>query len=289
MKKISLLIGNGINNIGKDNSWDNLIVELSKFCKVDFKITDEKKAHFPLLYEEIFLTAARKNKINEHDVKKFIVQKVSQIKENGLHSKILSIPAKNIITTNYDFSIEGVTPSKNNGIINEKIYSVFRHYIVNDKKIWHIHGDCLHPQSINLGFEHYGGQLQYIRNYVTTGTNYASPKISTLPFIKRLERNKLNDDSWLDLFFTTDVHIIGLTFDFVETDLWWPLTLRAREMIKKPKLIKNEIVYYIPKKFASAAKNKLDLFKATNVRVEIIDKIGEKFYNHVLNKIKIRL
>lgn len=285
MNKTTLLIGNGINNTGKDNSWNNLLKELSKFCKIDFKITEEKKSHFPLLYEEIFLTSAKKNKIKESEVKNFIAQKVKNITSDSLHSKIRSFPSQNIITTNYDFSLEGVTPKKNNGIVIEKLYSVFRHYTINGKKFWHMHGDCKSPASINLGFEHYGGQLQHIRNYVLTGTNYKSKKLNTLPLIKRLEKNKINNESWLDLFFTTDIHIIGLTLDFVETDLWWLLTLRARKMIENPKLIKNTITYYIPKQFAKKAKNKLDLFEATNVKVKIINKTGEYFYNDILKNL----
>jgi len=286
MKNYSLLIGNGINNIGKDNSWDNLITEIAVFCKIKFKIDDEKKAHFPLLYEEIFLTAAQKNKIKEIDLKRFIANKVATIKGNNIHKKIASLNCSNIITTNYEFSLEGIFPKKNNGLINEKIYSIFRHYTIHKKNFWHIHGDSNHAASINLGFEHYGGQLQYIRNYVTKGYEFTNNKKHIpLPLIKLLQQKKITHHSWIDLFFTTDIYIIGLTFDFVETDLWWLLTYRARKKIEYPHLIKNEITYYIPKKFATSAKNKLDLFKATQVKVVVIDKTGESFYNNILNKL----
>ncbi len=36
--------------------------------------------------------------------------------------------------------------------------------------------------------------------------------------------------SWVDLFFTTDVHILGLGLGVVEMHLWWVLTYRARQM-----------------------------------------------------------
>jgi hypothetical protein len=284
-KKYSVLVGNGINNIGGDNSWDNLITEISRYCQVDFEIDNEKKKQFPLLYEEIFLHAARKSKVKETDLKKFIADKVSKIAGNQLHEKIRALNISHIITTNYEFTLEGEIPKKNYGVVSEKIYSVFRHYRVGSKKIWHIHGDCLHPQSINLGFEHYGGQLQYVRNYVATGTNYTLKKLSKIPLIRRLEMNKLDSNSWLELFFTTDIHIIGLTLGFVETELWWLLTFRARKKIEKKGLIKNEIVYYIPKQFEMDSKNKLDLFRATDVKVEVIDKSGEDFYNEILRRL----
>ncbi|MBL0740272.1 SIR2 family protein [Chryseolinea lacunae] len=288
MQKFTLLVGNGINNIEKDNSWENLIKEIGQFCKIGFAIDDEKKKQFPLLYEEIFLSSARDCNIRENDLKKFIAEKVSVIKSNVLHDAIRALPIDDIITTNYEFSLEGTMPEKNEGIVGEKLYSIFRHYTVDKKRVWHIHGDCLYPNSINLGFEHYGGQLQNIRNYVATGTSYASKKASRLPLMKRLETGHLNGASWIDLFFTTHLHIIGLTFGFVETDLWWLLTYRARMKIRDKKLVQNQISYYIPERFAAASKHKLDLFKATDVNVVVIAKDDEAYYRHIFEKITNR-
>lgn len=282
----SVLVGNDINNIGNDNSWNNLISRIVEFCDVALKIDDEKKKHFPLLYEEIFLTAAKKGNKKETDLKKFIAKTVSEIQPNILHPEIRSLATNNILTTNYEFTLEGILPGKNDGAIKEILYSVFRHYKIGSKNVWHIHGDCLHPNSINLGFEHYGGQLQQVRNYVATGTDYKSKKILKLPLISRLETKALDNSSWIDLFFTTDMHILGLALEFVETELWWLLTYRARMKIRKEGLIKNRIVYYVPKKYEAGSKNKLDLFRATDVQVVVIDKLGESYYRDVLDRIK---
>jgi len=286
MKEFALLVGNGINNIHNDNTWNKLVDEVAAFCNIDFKIDDEKRKNFPLLYEEIFLHAARNNRVKEANLKKFIAERVSRIKENNLHALLRSLKTRHIVTTNYEFLIEGSKPKINKGIVNERLYSVFRHYVVDGKKVWHIHGDCKSPQSINLGFEHYSGQLQHIRNYVATGTSYESKKTSTIPLIKRLELGKIRQNSWLDLFFTVDIHIVGLTLGFVETDLWWLLTFRARVKIEKKKLINNQITYYIPARFVAESKHKLDLFKATGVKVVEINKTDESFYREVFKKIK---
>jgi hypothetical protein len=286
MKQYSLLIGNGINNIEGDNSWDNLVNKIGEFCKIDFKIDADRKKHFPLLYEEIFLTSAKKTGLAEDKLKKFIGQQVSVIKENDLHRKIRSLSAVDILTTNYEFSLEGLTPATNKGIVKEVKYSIFRHYRVASKRIWHIHGDSIHPISINLGFEHYGGQLQQIRNYVASGTTYTSNKISKLPLVNRLRTGNMTGDSWVELFFTTDIHIIGLTLDYVETDLWWLLTFRARKIAEKRYPIKNNITYYIPKRFAKDVKYKLDLLTATSVDVVVIDKLDLEFYLEIFSKLK---
>ena len=286
MKPYSLLIGNGINNIDGNNSWDNLIHQIGKFCKIEFTIDADKKKHFPLLYEEIFLSTAKKTGLAEDDLKAFIGEQVSVIKENELHRNIRSLSAVDILTTNYEFSLEGQTPAANAGVIKEKRYSIFRHYRVDSKRIWHIHGDCIHPDSINLGFEHYGGQLQQIRNYVASGTNYTSNKISNLPLVSRILKGNLKGHSWVELFFTTDIHIVGLTLDYVETDLWWLLTFRARKIAEKKYSIRNKITYYIPKRFAKDVKYKLDLLTATSVEVEVIDKLDREYYLDILSKLK---
>ena len=284
MKKFSILLGNGINNLDADNSWDNLLQRLA--ADIGFTIDEEKKKQFPLLYEEIFLTGAnlKRKGVSETQLKKTICDNISQIKKHPLYDVLRALPTDDIITTNYDFSVEGFEPKKNEGIVKEMLYSVFRHYRAGNKRVWHVHGDRLHPNSVNLGFEHYSGQLQNIRNYVATGTKYASKKYQ-LPLIKRLETGALDGSSWLDLFFTTDIHIIGLTLGFVETDLWWLLTYRARIKIKKPKLVPNTITYYTPQKFVASSKHKLDLLEATGVNVEKINKDGAAYYQDILSRL----
>lgn len=284
MKKFSILLGNGINNLDADNSWDNLLQKLA--ADIGFTIDEEKKKQFPLLYEEIFLTGAnlKRKGVSETQLKKSICDNISQIKKHPLYDVLRALPTDDIITTNYDFSIEGFEPKKNEGIVKETLYSVFRHYRAGNKRVWHVHGDRLHPNSVNLGFEHYSGQLQNIRNYVATGTQYVAKKYQ-LPLIKRLETGALDGSSWLDLFFTTDIHIIGLTLGFVETDLWWLLTYRARIKIKKPKLVPNTITYYTPQKFVANSKHKLDLLEATGVTVEKINKDGAAYYQDILGRL----
>ena len=285
-KEFAVLVGNGINNIHNDNSWNALIDAIVEYCKIDFAIHPEKRKNFPLLYEEIFLHSARHHRIKEQALKAFIAEKVMAFTGNELHEKFRKLETRHILTTNYELLLEGSTPTSNSSIVRERLYSVFRHFTIGGKKIWHIHGDCLSPSSINLGFEHYSGQLQHIRNYVATGPSYQSKKISKLPLVRRLEYGNVKNYSWVDLFFTTDLHIIGLTLGFVESDLWWLLTFRARLLIERKALIKNQITYYIPEKFVPESTHKLDLFRATGVKVVSINEQDEKFYTKVLQKLK---
>jgi hypothetical protein len=83
-----------------------------------------------------------------------------------------------------------------------------------------------------------------------------------------------------------DIHIIGLTLDFVETDLWWLLTYRARQQKYKHDFpINNKIYYYTPKKYVVEDKMfKLKILEASGVTVVPIDKEhGVEYYASIIN------
>src|SRR5690606_14583065 len=124
--------------------------------------------------------------IDETQLKIYIGEEISRISQNKIHSLIRELSTDNILTTNYEFSLEGGIPKVNTSLVKETAYSVFRQYEVNSKKYWHIHGDCNVPASINLGYEHYCGQLQKMRDYVVNGPNYTSKRIHKESLIRRL-------------------------------------------------------------------------------------------------------
>jgi len=290
MKETALLVGNDINNINPGVSWNDLIISLKERYRVPGLVNGKKP--FPLLYEEIFLSAIKQRYIDEKELKIFIADHVFQIGQNEIHERIRALPIQNIITTNYEFSLEGTSPQKNTGLVRETLYSIFRQYLHGQKSYWHIHGDCKNPSSINLGFEHYCGQLQKMRDYVVNGPDYASKKIYKRALIQRLLQNEdLVLQSWIDLFFTHDVHIFGLSLDFVETDLWWLMTYRARnKLYKRSAFIKNELYYYIPTRYVEDSLDKIELLKATGVHVIIIDEQDKAIYYHkVIDQITRRI
>ena len=126
----------------------------------------------------------------------------------------------------------------------EQTYSIRRHYsLTDDKKYWPIHGNVDSPRSIMLGFDHYCGALSKVESYVKGG--YEMPEKGRMTSItKRLEKGISEVLSWIDLFFCSDVHIIGQGLDYSEMDLWWILNKRRRLKQKDEELIKNRIVYY---------------------------------------------
>jgi len=289
MKNPTLLIGNDINNISKGQSWKDLLNDIVAFCLPEGCFQLDERKPFPLLYEEIFLTAIRRKHIREAELKSFIAEKTLNIAPNEIHEAIRELVPAHVMTTNYEFTLEGEIPQSNDGLILERIFSIFRKYKIGHTDYWHIHGDCLNPLSINLGFEHYGGQLQQMRNYVVSGTTYTSPQAPRQSLVRRIQQHMpVKDDSWLDLFFTRDIHIFGLSLDFVESDLWWLLTYRARQKFQKNTIqVKNALYYYIPAELVSNSRFKLEMLAANDVKVIEIT-AGNKlaYYEEVMRKIR---
>lgn len=288
----TILIGNGINNINNNSSWSHLLKKISNIEGVKINLSKEKP--FPLLYEEIYLKLSQKINKDEEDLKSEIARFVSKIETNDIHEELLNLNIKNYLTTNYDYCLQKVLIKdqpleilNNNGIVKETKYNIFRHHLLGEKRFWHIHGEINVPNSITLGFEHYGGQLQQYRNYVVTGTSYNNKKLSNqLPLQKRLKENLLiNDESWLDFFFKDEVHIIGLNLSYQETDLWWLLTNRARFILSSKGLpkYKSEIIYYCPEIYRDP--NKTELLEANQIKCIYINLEKEKYYKEVIKRI----
>ncbi|WP_421895793.1 SIR2 family protein [Marinoscillum sp.] len=198
------------------------------------------------------------------------------------------------LTTNYDLSFEktaGLSPKKcvNKGFIKENLYNVFRYHQTNNHKIWHIHGSETTPKTITLGYEHYSGYLQQMRNYVATGTKGIYRKADFLPLAKRIKEGNIGYESWIDLFFTNDIYIFGLNLDFVEMHLWWLLTYRSRAQVEERITIDNRIVYFYPSKYKKSTQNKLEMFRVNGVETVGVKQQGDhkmNYYKRIIDMIE---
>lgn len=287
-----LLIGNDINNVTNAYSWQNLITGLVDKAGLGDDMDLENKP-FPMLYEEIFLKSARALDTKERLLKEYIAHETAKMEVNALHGKILGLKAEHILTTNYDLLLEraALLPRRacsNRGLVKEAKYSLFRYHEANDRKIWHIHGSETHPSSIALGYEHYGGYLQQMRNYVTVGTKTTYKSLKLDPLGKRLKKGIEQHTSWIDSFFLDDIHIFGLNLDFVEMHLWWLLTYRSRLMLGTQLDIRNRIFYYYPAKYEKRSKHKLEMLKVNGIETIPIPLKGTykmAYYNRVIKEI----
>lgn len=287
MNEKVILAGNGINRINNSFSWSDLIDNLISFIGAEGQINKDNKP-FPLLYEEIVIEAMKNRGIEEKEVKKFIATETSKLHQNSIHEEIAKSNVSNILTANYDFTLENAikksAETSDKGKIKQTTYSLFRHTENDSKKIWHIHGDARISTSIMLGYEQYSGYLQKLREYVLGGKLYKS--YSTDSIKTKFENNSFEYDSWIEFFFTHDIHIIGLTLDFVEMHLWWLLTYRARRKHKSFP-INNKIFFYYNSESHKEIKHRLELLKSCDVVPFSINtkKDYEKFYLNAIKKI----
>lgn len=232
----SLLIGNGINRVALQMGWSEILQELAtKFGGTDLIPHIEHKP-LSMFIEELCARSSLRFQAAEHAVKVEFSKLLRQIEPIEAHIRVCG-QFKVIMTTNYDFTIEEAFAGPLHSptfLAPESRYSLFRRHSANTKEIWHIHGDVARPASMVLGFDHYAGYLQKIRNYVTDsievknihGGRTSSPvKNGNLDFT-----NNRSVYSWVDYFLRDHIHIVGLGLDFTEIDLWWLLLHKRRRL-----------------------------------------------------------
>jgi hypothetical protein len=267
MKKV-LLLGNGINRIDNNYSWNNLMDDLLGFAGMKEAISLDKKP-FPMLYEEIYLRWSAELQHPERFIKKEIAGLMRNIRSNDLHRVAMKLKVDEILTTNYDYNLESVTSG---GIMGAKLvppvkgskYALMRKRKAGSKTIWHIHGESHAPGTILLGYEQYAGYLQTIRNYIIHGAKYTDLYME--PLTKRLIDGNNAIMTWVDHFFVSDLYILGLNMDFVEIHLWWLLDFRARLKKADRYQISNQITYIYPSSETEWIKPRIDLLCACGVK-----------------------
>jgi len=291
-----LLIGNGVNNVTTDYSWDAMIDDLIVFTGTQTLVRKSKDKPFPLLYEEILAHALKRALRSENEVKRFIAERLHTFQPNDVHQHLVSLSSQDILTTNYDHCLEhtlghSALRENNDGVVQEKSYSLFRVAHCGAKRIWHIHGDYSHPRSIALGYEHYSGYLQHMRSYIATGTGKAY-KREFAPLQKRIQNGSVEVYSWLDSFLTKDVLIIGLTLNYCEIHLWWLLTYRARLTNQGNSRIRNSVTFFIPDIYTANTRDRLELMKSLGVTVGSFPydrKNRAASYDYLIKRVRARL
>lgn len=280
--KTALLLGNGINRAIDNNGWCDLLRNLAQ--EYDCVLPENATvSNLPLEFERIYSAAAKRNEgILEEDIIERIREYIPRINDFTLWREFTALPVKHILTANYDYNIEMAIASPNFSAksvrdrTKEIKYSLFRRIIVNDQRIWHIHGEANYRNSICLGYDFYCRYLAEIQK-----------------FVNNWEENTHNSaESWVSVFLRRNVHIAGLAMSFIEIDLWWLLSYWAR-MRNKP--WRGRIHYYYPEH--SGNKNctfdeQLHLLESFGVELHPIHLHGHhwrEYYRDVVNKIKMLL
>ena len=127
-----------------------------------------------------------------------------------------------------------------------------------------------------------------MRNYVVSGVRYKGQRFDAL--LRRMQKGALQFHSWLDVFFSRDVHIVGLGLDFVEIHLWWLLTYLARSRRQPQKTMRysQQVHYYLPSFLEDATADRLRLLRALGVNVVSIparSNARRSYYERVIEAI----
>lgn len=296
----SVLFGNGLNRLSKENqSWDELLNEIKgshQFINADLPNT--------MIYERILFekpSRIEKNILEEESsVKNKIAEAYQKVVTHSIYKDLYSLNAHNYLSTNYDYAFrDSISNEFNYKYLDrstEDIYSIRRKIEIiengnSSTNIWHIHGEIKNPKTIMLGLDHYCGEIGKIDNFIKGKYEFiVDGRTVKLRSIKeKLSQNKPDGISWVELFFTSNLYIIGFSFDFSEIDLWWILTKRAR-LIRDSEVgnkIKNNIYFYC----SSIEESKKGLFKALGVEiVEIPRKTNyEDNYRDMIHDIRLKI
>lgn len=229
MSARTLLIGNGLNRtLDGSCSWVKLMQNLGG------DMWSEAFADVPSPIQYEVLAARHNRRIGRRgadtylQTKRRVADLVSaiQIGDGCVHNRLRTLEIDNVITTNYDLSLERalsfgdfVQPN-----IMQSKYLFESTSEINRVKIFHAHGIVTKPQSICIGYEHYCGYIQRMRQSLLDSAQAEEDSSS------KLEKLVLDGEvatTWPGLFFTSDIDIIGFGLDFSEIDFWWLLSLRA--------------------------------------------------------------
>ena len=278
--KSTILFGNGINRLIPTNiSWGQLLDEIKGKNKFNDNLLPNT-----MIYERVVLQRLNKYEDildDEYEVKNEIATLLKDIQANEIYLEIFNLNAEHYITTNYDYGF--VTSIRALPEINlpiqefstEDVYSIRRLKAISNQKekeknFWQIHGEIRRPATIMLGLDHYCGSIGKIDSYIKGNYRYVidGKEIIEKSIVQKFESNSFNNSSWIELFFISNIHILGFTLDFSEIDLWWIINKRARLMKSKrlKKKIKNQIHFYCNE----IDEQKKSLLESMNVIVHVI-------------------
>lgn len=249
---VSLMIGNGLNQCLEGGlPWGDLLRQVAEKFRVEYR----SDIPMPLEFERLINIYLQHNPSDAVDIYNRVKQDVANLvktavfPEKAIHRELRRSKIDSLITTNYDLFLEYVwnenfVPSIHKGVAgNGTKYlrnSVGR---INETDFFHAHGCVTVPTTICLGYEHYMGMVQKIRDDINRGSNSIGLKNIVAILKGKIEPS----NTWMEKFYTTDVHIIGFGLYECEADFWWLLTHRASIYYTNEggtNLIRNTITYY---------------------------------------------
>lgn len=303
----TILFGNGLNLLNGYSTWEDLLM------KIDVEKKEEKIPN-TLQFEAEVLPLPEKKTVpvsfegkqvtyndqlvtwtinSETNLKAKIAEAMKKYETNEIYQRIAKMSdVSHYVTTNYDDVLKRTLLSmgymETEHIKIENTYSIRRRHSLaigsDNKHIWSIHGEIDSPQTIMLGLNQYCGSVSKISDYLNGKYDYNQEKKKVIiPKIQERLRDGIESPlSWLDLFFISDIYIMGFSLLYEEIDLWWILTRRKR-LMRQGANITNNIFYC-----GEVKSGKKKLFHTMGVNIIEPDAKAINFidkYHSILDKI----
>jgi len=289
----TIFFGNGINLLGKGESWDRVLMQLSEGNILPPIGSNTLKYEYVVLNKEKYVTRPFGSDIGftitENDVlllesvnteygiiKKGLADRLlrNKVSDYPFYNKLADLEADNYITTNYESFIKDTLAEKgyevqkpDNPCIKER-----PHFIMSNGsrsiRVWNIHGSIDYHESMMLGLYEY------------------------CDYVKGFNRLFKEDYTWLNVMLTSDVFILGFGLGYEEIDLWYFLVSRKR-LYHDRKESANKIVFYAIED-KSFDIGKIKMLEALDVEVELIPFDWSKdayqnAYDDIYNRVKSSL
>lgn len=280
-------MGNGVMQTFKMDSWKGMIEKVAHKYHLG---TAEIKA-IEKLPANMQIIAATKDHVDDamkefaDDLRKL---EYSTEMQKFICNQVLTLPVSDIITTNYTYEIEksispqySTTPGNRarktimRGNRRENQFMVYRYNQIDEKRIWHIHGEACTVSGIVMGNYYYGKLLHTIQEYIAKRMGYLH--------ICQKESKEIKEANWIDLFLTKDVYVMGFGMDLSEIDFWWLACCKRRNFPE------TNIYVYEP----NLAKDNVKRIMAETYGIKLMcpdERVGNgeflKFYEDVLARIR---
>ncbi len=240
----AILFGNGINRCFGVKPWKDIVDNMSS--KTSFSTNDNFLNVLTFDCQQIQASKYKKPidlisvVLNDTRLKG---QQLNSCKR--LYKEFTDLPIDVYLTTNYSYEIEAALGFDTiNGKIEdnctdkrEKKSSFKRANDIDEKKVFHIHGEERLKDSICIGLQHYIDNIAVIKGKINS--------IYSLSNNSNYEDNlkQALKGSWVEHLFFSNLFIVGFGLEKSEIDIWWLLAYRAT-LIAQKLIQKNNIVYY---------------------------------------------
>lgn len=187
-----------------------------------------------------------------------------------------------ILTTNYDKLLAQSVNAKLHDF-SDKInrddsfpisccYTTIDSEDINKFAIWHTNGMLDYPKSILIGLSHYTHNLEKVRSLIFPPNKFHAEFYENIFY-----GNPIIDKSWINLIFSKDLYIFGLSLDTDELILRWLLLERAKLYALDPPLRKKGFYILVYNDYCKMTCGKFKFLRSVGFEIITMDSYASMY------------